>query len=125
VFFDGCNELGYGFLQSVYREAMVIALRAAGLQVYKEVALAVRFRGQIIGEFKADLVVSGSVVVELKAVRALEPMHGAQLLNYLRAGVLELGLLCNFGPKPQLKRFVFSNSRKTPKSLGSISVHLR
>jgi GxxExxY protein len=78
-----------------------------------EVGLVARFRGQVIGEFKADLVVSGSVIVEMKAVRSLEPAHEAQILNYLRASVLEVGLLFNFGPKPQVRRMAFSNLRKT------------
>jgi GxxExxY protein len=112
VFFDVYNELGHGFLESVYQEAMAIALRCEGLRVEKELALVARFRGQVIGEFKADLVVSGSVIVELKAVRSLEPTHEAQILNYLRASVLEVGLLFNFGPKPQVRRLAFSNLRK-------------
>ncbi len=112
VFFDVYNELGYGFLESVYREAMDIALRSAGLQVEKEFALKARFRGKVIGRFKADLLVNGSVIVELKAAKTLEASHEAQTLNYLRAGVLEVALLLNFGPKPQVKRLVFSNDRK-------------
>jgi GxxExxY protein len=112
VFFDVYNELGYGFLESVYQEAMAIALRGQGLTVEKGFVLAVRFRGEIIGEFKADMVVSGSVIVELKAVRSLHPVHEAQTLNYLRASVLEVGLLLNFGPKPQVRRLAFSNNRK-------------
>jgi GxxExxY protein len=114
VFFDVYNELGYGFLESVYRDAMAIALKSKGLQVDKEFPMSARFRGQIIGAFKADLVVSGAVVVELKAVKALESMHEAQILNYLRASVLEVGLLLNFGPKPQVRRLAFSNLRKRP-----------
>jgi GxxExxY protein len=104
VFFEVYNELGFGFLESVYREAMSIALRTLGLQVYKEFRLSARFRGQIVGDFKADLIVNGLIIVELKGARALEPVHEAQLLNYLRASVLEIGLLLNFGPKPQLRR---------------------
>ena len=117
MFFDVYNELGHGFLESVYREAMTIALRYEGLQVEKEFPLAVRFRGQLIGDFKADLVVKGSVIVELKAVKSLGPAHEAQVLNYLRASVLEVGLLLNFGPKPQVRRLAFSNSPKTPRSV--------
>ena len=112
VFFQVYNELGHGFLESVYREAMVIALRANGLLVEKEFALTARFRGQIIGEFKADLIVGGSVLVELKAVRSINPAHEAQLLNYLRASVLEVGLLLNFGPYPKVRRLAFANERK-------------
>ena len=117
MFFDVYNELGHGFLESVYREAMTIALRYEGLQVEKEFPLAVRFRGQLIGDFKADLVVKGSVIVELKAVKSLGPAHEAQVLNYLRASVLEVGLLLNFGPKPQVRRLAFSNLRKNVKSV--------
>ena len=112
VFFEVYNELGYGFLESVYREAMSIALRTLGLEVYKEFRLSARFRGQIVGDFKADLIVNGLIIVELKGVRVLEPVHEAQLLNYLRASVLEIGLLLNFGPKPQLRRLAYSNERK-------------
>jgi GxxExxY protein len=131
VLFDVYNELGYGFLESVYREAMTIALQYQGLQVEREFPLTARFRGQLIGNFKADLVVRGSVIVDLKAVRSLEPAHEAQILNYLRASVLEVGLLLNFGPKPQVRRLAFSNRRKNPTSVAaippdsSISVHLR
>jgi len=117
VFFDVYNELGYGFLESVYREAMTIALQYEGLQVEREFPITVRFRGQVIGNFKADLVVRGSVIVELKAVKSLEPVHEAQILNYLRASVLEVGLLLNFGPKPQVRRLVFSNLRKNVRSV--------
>jgi GxxExxY protein len=112
VFFEVYNELGFGFLESVYREAMMIALRSKGLSVEKDFPLNVRFRGQVIGEFRADLLVSGAVLAELKAVRSLEAAHEAQTLNYLRAGVLEVALLLNFGSKPQLRRLVFANARK-------------
>lgn len=112
VFFDVYNELGFGFLESVYREAMAIALRAVGLHVEKEFTVQARFRGRVVGGFKADIVVNGSVIVELKAARVLDQSHEAQTLNYLRAGILEVGLLLNFGPKPQFKRLAFSNHRK-------------
>lgn len=114
VFFDVYNELGYGFLESIYREAMRIALHTAGLQAEKEFSLAAHFRGQVIGSFKADFLVNGYVIVELKAAKELGPSHEAQALNYLRAGVLEVALLLNFGPKPQIKRLAFSNDRKRP-----------
>ena len=117
MFFDVYNELGYGFLESVYREAMTIALQYEGLQVEREFPITARFRGQVIGNFKADLAVRGSVIVELKAVKSLEPVHEAQILNYLRASVLEVGLLLNFGPKPQVRRLVFSNLRKNVRSV--------
>lgn len=106
------NELGYGFLESVYREAMIIALESAGFQVEKEFGLEVRFRGHVVGVFKADLLVNGCVIVELKALKELAPAHDAQVLNYLRASILEIALLFNFGPKPQIRRLAFSNERK-------------
>jgi GxxExxY protein len=112
VFFEVYNELGFGFLESVYREAMAIALRSVGLWVDKEFALEARFRGRVIGKFRVDLLVNGSVLIELKATRSLEPCHEAQALNYLRAGVLEVALLLNFGPRAQIKRLVFANNRK-------------
>ncbi|HEU4680455.1 MAG TPA: GxxExxY protein, partial [Gemmatimonadales bacterium] len=112
VFFEVYNELGYGFLESVYREAMCIALRTRELDVLAEFPLAALFRGQIIGRFKVDLVVNGTILIELKAARTLDSAHEAQTLNYLRAGVLEVALLLNFGPKPQFKRLAFSNERK-------------
>lgn len=112
MFFDVYNELGYGFLESVYREAMTIALESAGLHVEKEFALEARFRGQVVGVFKTDFLVNGCVIVELKALKELGSAHEAQTLNYLRAGVLEVGLLFNFGPQPQIRRLAFSNERK-------------
>ena len=114
VFFEVYGELGYGFLESVYRSAMTIALRDAGLVVEPEVELNARFRGRSIGTFRADLVVEGAVLVELKAARAISPAHVAQLLNYLRCTVIELGLILNFGPAAEVRRLVFANERKKP-----------
>jgi GxxExxY protein len=111
VFFDVYNELGHGFLESVYSEAIAIALTAIGLYVERQVAIPVWFRGRQIGDFRADLLIEETVILELKAARALDPAHEAQLLNYLRATEIEIGLLLNFGPKPEFKRLVY-NSRK-------------
>jgi GxxExxY protein len=104
--------LGHGFLESVYHKALVLALRQAGLDAVPEVPVPVFFRGERVGEFSADVVVDGKVILELKAVRELEPAHEAQLLNYLRATPIEVGLLMNFGPKPKFRRLAFSNTRK-------------
>ncbi len=82
----------------------------------RQYPLSVRFRGEHIGDFRADLVVADNVIVELKAVKALEPFHEAQLLNYLRASDIEVGLLLNFGPSPKLKRLVFANEKKRLRS---------
>ena len=112
VFYDVYNELGCGFLEAVYVEALTLALREARLSVEREVALKVSFRGNIVGRFRADLVVNDAVIVEAKAFPRLQSAHEAQLLNYLRATVLEVGLLFNFGPRPQFRRLVFENHLK-------------
>lgn len=112
VYYDVYNELGFGFLESVYREAMKVALVSAGLDVQAEVPMPVYFRGKAIGDYRADLLVNKLVVVELKTARSLESVHEAQLFHYLRATDLEIGLLFNFGPKPQFKRIAFDNTRK-------------
>jgi GxxExxY protein len=113
VFYEVYNELGHGFLESIYQRAMAVALSSVGLRIGEQLPIAVFFRGQQIGAFAADLIVDGVVIVELKAARSLEPAHEAQLLNYLRATEMEVGMLLNFGPEPQFKRLVFENSRKT------------
>jgi GxxExxY protein len=93
---------------------MTIGLRDAGLVVEPEVQLHARFRGRVIGTFRADLLIEGAVLVELKAARANDTAHIAQLLNYLRCTVLETGLILNFGPTPKVRRLVFANQRKHP-----------
>lgn len=119
VFYDVYNELGNGFLESVYQKAMCIALAETGLIVQREVAVPVIFRGQNVGDYKADLLINNSVIVELKTVRTLEASHEAQLFHYLRATAIEVGLLLNFGPKPQFKRVAFDNERKKSPSTAS------
>ena len=114
VFYSVYNELGSGFLESVYQAAMVLALEQANLPLTVQVPLEVLFRGQRVGTFRADLVVGDSVLVELKAAQAIDDSHIAQLLNYLKATSLEIGLLLNFGPRPQFRRLVYSNLRKGP-----------
>lgn len=116
VFYEVYNELGCGFLESVYEEAVALAIRQAGLNVQKQFPVNVRFRGSVVGEFRADLLVENSVFVELKAARCLDTAHEAQLLNYLRATEIEVGLLLNFGPKPEFKRLVYENSRKNERA---------
>ncbi len=115
VFYDVYNELGFGFLESVYRDSLLIALREKGLAAEQEVATAVYFRKNKVGDFKADLIVNGCILIELKTAETLAPAHEAQVLNYLRATSLELGLLFNFGPKPQVRRMLFDNDRKKVK----------
>ena len=106
-------QLGYGFLEKVYENALVIALTAMTLRVQQQVKITVYFQQRIVGEYFADLVVEDVVIVELKAVSRLLAEHEAQPLNYLRATPYEVGLLLNFGPKPQFIRKAFDNSRKT------------
>jgi GxxExxY protein len=101
VFYEVYNELGHGFLESVYQKSFEFALKAAGLTVLRKIEIPVCFRGQNVGEFEADVLVEGKVLLELKAVRALDPAHEAQLLNYLCATNVEVGMLFNFGVRPQ------------------------
>ena len=111
-FYEVYNELGNGFLESVYENALHIVLTGYGLYVERQKGINVFFRGKIIGDFKADLIVNEKVIIELKAVRALDRAHEAQLINYLKATDIEVGLLLNFGRKPEFKRFVYDNKRK-------------
>jgi GxxExxY protein len=112
VFYDVYNELGHGFLESVYQRSLVLALEAAGLRVCSRVAIPVWFRGQRVGHFEADVLVEDCVLLELKAARMLDSSHRAQLMNYLRATEIEVGLLLNFGERPEFKRLIFDNLKK-------------
>jgi GxxExxY protein len=119
IFYGVYNELGAGFLEKVYEEAIALVLKEREIAFQQQVPVPVWFHGQKIGSYDAGLVVGGVVLVELKACKALEPAHEAQLLHYLRSTEIEVGLLLNFGPRPQVKRLAFENERK------KISVHLR
>lgn len=112
IFYDVYNELGYGFLESVYEESLVIVLKEAGLAVDRQVPLPVWFRQQKVGEFRADVLVESRVLLELKSARVLEASHEAQLLHYLKSTEVEIGLLLNFGTRPQFRRLLFDNERK-------------
>ncbi len=111
-FYTVYNALGYGFLEKVYANALALELRALGLDVVQEQRITVYYHEAQIGEYAADLVVNDAVIVELKAVKTLLEEHEAQLLNYLKATPYEVGLLLNFGPKPEVKRKAFDNDRK-------------
>ena len=116
TFFSVYNELGIGFPEFVYCRAMGVALRSAGLRVGEDVRLPVWFRGMVLVTFKADLVVlDGPVIVEIKAGADFESYQEVQLMGYLRATDVEVGLLLNFGRKARFKRFVFGNDRKRPR----------
>ncbi|HEY5971221.1 MAG TPA: GxxExxY protein [Pseudoxanthomonas sp.] len=110
VFFDVYNALGHGFLESVYENALAIALVDSGLAVERQTPINVNFRGHCVGEFRADVLVENLLILEIKAQATLTPIHEAQLLNYLKATNMPLGLLLNFGPRPQFKRRVFTES---------------
>jgi GxxExxY protein len=112
VFFDVYNELGYGFLESVYHRSLVIALESVGLSVCSGVSIPVWFRGNKVNHFIADIMVEKCVLLELKATRTLDSSHRAQLLNYLRATDIEVGLLLNFGERPEFQRLIFENLKK-------------
>lgn len=113
VFYEVYKELGHGFLESVYQKSLILALTEAGLMVHSPVDIPVFFRGHQVGDFEADVLVEKCVLLELKAVRTLDNAHQAQLLNYLRATDIEIGVLLNFGVKPEFKRLVYDNLRKT------------
>lgn len=106
-------ELGYGFLEKVYENALMIALRQMDVEAEQQAKIPVYFSGQLVGEYCADLLVENCVIVELKTAQSIAPEHEAQLLNYLRATPYEVGLLLNFGPKPEFRRKAFDNDRKS------------
>jgi GxxExxY protein len=112
AFYEVYNKLGSGFLESVYRAALIIVLTRLGLRVETRAVLPVHFESRIIAEFRPDLVINGKVIVEVKVARTLDPSHSAQLLNYLRASDMEVGLLLNFGARAQFKRRYYDNERK-------------
>jgi GxxExxY protein len=122
VFFDVFNELGHGFLESVYEKSLELALNAIGIDVRRKIEIPVWFRRTQVGDFEADMLVEGCVLLELKAVRRLDSSHEAQLLNYLRATDIEVGLLLNFGLKPEFKRLIFDNARKSIRENQCLSV---
>jgi len=95
--YDVANDLGHGFVESVYQLALCISLEERGLEVASQVPLRVHYHGQVVGEFIADLVVAGVVLVELKAAKTLVSDHQAQVINYLNGTGMDVGLLVNFG----------------------------
>jgi GxxExxY protein len=105
--FTVANTLGVGFFEKVYENALAIELREAGLSVRQQFPMTVRYHGSVVGEYVADLLVEGCVLVELKVAKSLDPIHTAQGLNYLKASDLRLCLLLNFGrPNLEIKRLM-------------------
>ena len=112
-YFDVYNKLGFGFLEKVYENAMLIELREAGLTVSNQVPIEVFYKKEKVGNYFADLLVNDNVIVELKAGEGeIIEEHEVQLINYLRATTIEVGLVLLFGKKPQFKRKVFTNNLK-------------
>jgi len=99
------NKLGCGFLEKIYRNSLELELRPVGLSVIPEHPLNVTYREQVVGQYFADLIVEGRVIIEIKAVKALDEVHCAQCINYLSATGLEICLLVNFGRRVEVKRF--------------------
>ena len=112
AYYDVYNTLGYGFLEKVYENALILELQKRGLTAEQQLPIKVYYEGQVVGEYFADLLVNSLVILELKAAEQIIKAHEAQLTNYLKATDLEVGLILNFGPKAEFKRKIFSNDRK-------------
>jgi GxxExxY protein len=112
AFFQLHKEMGYGFSEKVYQVAFAILLEELGLIVEQQKPIRVYFHNKVIGEYIADMVINGVVLLELKAIEKLADVHSAQLLNYLKATEIEVGLLLNFGPQAEFHRKIYDNSRK-------------
>jgi GxxExxY protein len=112
IFYKVYNTLGYGFLEKVYENAIVVELKREGIHAIAQAPIKVLYEGHVVGEYFADILVDDTVIVEIKAVKQLAPEHEAQLLNYLKATNIEVGLLINFGTRPEVKRKILDNYRK-------------
>ena len=111
-FYKVYNELGFGFLENVYQNALYFELINNQLKVEAQKAIKVYYKNIIVGNYKADLIVNEIIILELKAVESLMEEHELQLINYLKATNIEIGLLLNFGKKPEIRRKIFTNDRK-------------
>jgi GxxExxY protein len=100
------RKLGFGFLEAVYQNALMIELSKVGLEAAKQKAIKIHYDGEVIGDYTADIVVEDRVILELKAIKEIHPVHEAQLVNYLKATGMEVGLLINFGDRVEIKRKV-------------------
>lgn len=112
TFYDVYNVLGYGFLEKVYQNALYLELKSRGFEVEAQKQIKVIYKGTEVGEYYADLLVNDTIILELKATDGIVIEFENQLINYLRGTDKEVGLLLNFGPKPEFRRKVFENSRK-------------
>lgn len=112
AYYNVYNELGYGFLEKIYENAMIVELEEMGFTAVSQKPIEVFYKGKNIGNYFADIIVEDEITLELKAVKELTDEHHAQLGNYLKATRLEVGLLLNFGMKPTIKRKIFHNHLK-------------
>lgn len=112
VYYDIYNELGCGFLEKVYQNSMYFELKSKGYKVEAQRPIKVYFKNQLVGEYYADLLIEDKVIVELKACELLMNAHVAQLMNYLKATEIEVGLLLNFGEEAEFKRIIYTNDKK-------------
>ena len=112
AFYAVYNELGYGFVESVYKRALAVELQARGIAFEREVMFTVYYLGVDVGDYRADLVVEGKVIVEVKTAERLAPVHEVQVVNYLRASNIPVGLLLNYGPQPVFRRLVLAPDRQ-------------
>lgn len=110
AFYKVYNTLGYGFLEKVYENAIFIELESIGLNVRKQEPIKVYYEEKEVGVYFADLIINDTIIIELKAAESLSEEHESQLINYLKATNIEVGLLLNFGKKPEVKRKVYSNN---------------
>ena len=110
------NELGFGFLEKVYENSLFLEFLERGLYYEKQKRIKVFFKGQKVGEYYADLIINNLVIIEIKAAESLAREHELQLVNYLKATDIEVGMLLNFGKKPEFKRKIFTNDKKKIKS---------
>ena len=113
AFYKVYNTLGYGFLEKVYQKALIIELRKIGFTCREEVPVKVYYNGYDVGDYRADIIVDNCIIIENKASEALCQENEFQLINYLKATEIEVGLLLNFGKKPDFKRKIFTNDRKS------------
>lgn len=116
TYYEVYNELGYGFLEKVYQNALLIELKNKGLEVSPNKKIKVFYKGENVGDYYADLIVNDSVILELKAAEYIVEQFENQLINYLRGTDCEVGLLLNFGKKPEFRRKIYENKRKIRKN---------
>ena len=109
AYYNVYNKLGFGFLEKVYENALYQELMDQGLSCRRQVPITVFYKGKTVGDYYADIIVEGKIILELKAAESLAEEHELQIINYLKATNIEIGLLLNFGKEPQIKRKILTN----------------